>query len=441
MTKKIMLIPAGLLAAALLLAGCKGAVSREIEGFDFGSKEPTETTTSETETEAATEESTSETTEEETTSAAPSGEGEEFSCKRFRAVCPPGWTNYVLMDFWDKEKQDEMTLQFYKGSWENDFDLYHLASVRMSCYAEDYSMLDSRDFYENVEDESVTDPLGHVWEGYSGDYGESRNFFLSSSFDHHVFIATGLLNGDKSSYALTDEDFLSILASMKPNDEEDPKETTEEETTECETETSEESSEVTETESASEESETESTASSNASEKPSAGTVEPKKKVHVEVEDVGTELELRFSALPTSTEDLQALIDEYGLEDAKMTAALFVTALHVYPEDASRAQEMMALLCDPDEARSVISFVSDQLRQKPYLADAYFDGADLQNDFTPDEPFEISVEDYTNRENNQFVYVSIDCDGDERDRTAALREQPDGSFLIVKCPALMLGLK
>ena len=85
MTKKSMLIPAGLLAAALLLAGCKGAVSREIEGFDFGSKEPTETTTSETETEAATEESTSETTEEETTSAVPSGEGEEFSCKRFRA--------------------------------------------------------------------------------------------------------------------------------------------------------------------------------------------------------------------------------------------------------------------------------------------------------------------------------------------------------------------
>ena len=86
------------------------------------------------------------------------------------------------------------------------------------------------------------------------------------------------------------------------------------------------------------------------------------------------------------------------------------------------------------------SFVSDQVHQKPYLSYAYFKGASPDNEFTPDEPYVVSLSHFDNRENNNFIYVRVACDSDERERTIALVEDDVVGYRVIKCPALLLGI-
>ena len=123
-----------------------------------------------------------------------------------------------------------------------------------------------------------------------------------------------------------------------------------------------------------------------------------------------------------------------------LTAAWFIAAMYEYTVDPKEGEKMISFLCDPDEARSVTGFVTDQLRQKEYLATAYFKGANKDNDFTPDEPLQITLTNFDNRENNKFTYVRVACDSDKRDRTIALIEDDVVGYRVVKCPALLLGI-
>ncbi len=475
--KKLLLFPAILLIASLLLSACSGNVTKDLtDAFSFGSKETKEETTEEETTIEETEKTTEE-TEEETTTKAPetttteeedssSGSGPDsetdyigatYSCEKFSAVCPEGWVNNPLTDFWDDTKPDEKTLQFVKGEMESEWDLYYLASVRITCYDKTTTLLDSRDYYENTEDEEVTDLEGKVWVGFTGDYGSSRNFSLTTETEDHIFLATGLLNGSKSEFALTDEDFLTILSSVRAKDgeteessEEESSEeetTTEEETTEEETseETTTEEESTTKEETTKEETTEEETTTKEETSEEESTTKEAEndfsayENVTVEYSDGYNTLNVTFEELPASVSDLEACIEEFG-HNEKLTAAWFIAAMYEYTVDPKEGEKMIGFLCDPDEARSVTGFVTDQLRQKEYLATAYFKGANKDNDFTPDEPLQITLTNFDNRENNKFTYVRVACDSDKRDRTIALIEDDVVGYRVVKCPALLLGI-
>ncbi len=500
--KSFLMLTALILIGSLLLSACtkKSSTTDRTNAVGFGTeKESTEEDTTASEETADTAEATAETSaaaEEESaeeSSSSVSGQsdpadlaGETFSCEKFSAVCPEGWTNNPVKDFWDKEKMDPQTLQFIKGTPESDYDLYRLSSVRITCYEKTTTILDSRDSYENIEDETVTDSEGRDWVGFSGDYSSYRNFSLIAETEDNYFLATGLLNGSKSEFSLTDEDFIAILSSVRANEaeeesseeetteedtteentteedtteenttEEDTTEedTTEEDTTEAETteeetteeETTEEDTteeDTTEEDTTEEETTEEDTTEEDTTEEDTTEARAPYKaseNVSVEYSDGFTKLQVTFTELPTSVEDLEACVEEFG-HNEMLTAAWFIAAMREFADDPEEARNMIAYLCDPDEASSVTSFVSDQIHQKPYLSYAYFAGADTENDFTPDEPFVVSLSDFDSHENNSFTYVRVACDSDERERTIAMVEDDVVGYRVVKCPALLLGI-
>jgi len=99
-----------------------------------------------------------------------------------------------------------------------------------------------------------------------------------------------------------------------------------------------------------------------------------------------------FKALPESLAELQAL-PEASLDTPFATAALTVCALCVYPADKNIGVEMLRFLHGPREMSNLeIQFLDDRFRDGHYVPFSYFKGAIPSNDYTPDEPFTITIE-------------------------------------------------
>ena len=100
-----------------------------------------------------------------------------------------------------------------------------------------------------------------------------------------------------------------------------------------------------------------------------------------------------FKALPESLEELQAL-PEASLDTPFKTAALTVLALCAYAADKNIGTEMINWLRGPRPLNGQeISFINDRFRDgKTYLPFTYFVGSTPDNDYTPAEPYTITVE-------------------------------------------------
>lgn len=100
-----------------------------------------------------------------------------------------------------------------------------------------------------------------------------------------------------------------------------------------------------------------------------------------------------FTALPESLAQMQAL-PEASLDSPFKTAALTVCALCAYAADKNIGTEMLNWLRGPRPLNGTeISFLNDRFRDgKTYIPFSYFEGATPDNDYTPSEPFRITVQ-------------------------------------------------
>lgn len=114
------------------------------------------------------------------------------------------------------------------------------------------------------------------------------------------------------------------------------------------------------------------------------------------------ELTIEFLALPKNVEDLK-LIDRSGDNGKFVVVALLLASLKTWKkEDEETCSEMMKeLLNSPTVPNSYSnftkSFVKDRMLQNDkydFLADAYFDGANPDNGYTPNNPLSITLREY-----------------------------------------------
>ena len=114
------------------------------------------------------------------------------------------------------------------------------------------------------------------------------------------------------------------------------------------------------------------------------------------------ELTIEFLALPKNVEDLK-LIDRSGDNGKFVVVALLLTSLKTWKkEDEETCSEMMKeLLNSPtvpnNYSNFTKSFVKDRMLQNDkydFLADAYFDGANPDNGYTPNNPLSITLREY-----------------------------------------------
>lgn len=155
--------------------------------------------------------------------------------------------------------------------------------------------------------------------------------------------------------------------------------------------------------------------------------------VNSAVSSVGNKREkFTFSALPESLEQMQAL-PEANLDSPYKTAALTVCALCAYAADKQIGTEMLNWLRGPRPLNGAdISFINDRFRDgKTYIPFSYFAGATPDNDYTPTQPFTITIESnqYSHAEQG-YMKLFIPCGGADSPRPIKLRMKGDGRWFL-----------
>lgn len=139
-----------------------------------------------------------------------------------------------------------------------------------------------------------------------------------------------------------------------------------------------------------------------------------------------------FASLPESLAELQAL-PEAKFESPFATAALTVVALCVYAADKNIGIEMLNFIKGPKPLTPYeIQFIDDRLRDgKTYVPFSYFEGATPENNYTPTEPYTVTVESnpYSN-DNEGYTKLFIKSGGADSAREVILRQKGDGQWLL-----------
>jgi len=140
-----------------------------------------------------------------------------------------------------------------------------------------------------------------------------------------------------------------------------------------------------------------------------------------------------FTALPESLAELQAL-PEASLDSPFKTAALTVCAICAYAADKNIGTEMLNWLRGPRPlGNQDISFLNDRFRDgKTYVPFSYFKGAKPDNDYTPNEPYTLTI--FTNPysdANPGYMKLFLESSGAENAREIVLRKrESDGKWFL-----------
>lgn len=138
-----------------------------------------------------------------------------------------------------------------------------------------------------------------------------------------------------------------------------------------------------------------------------------------------------FAALPESLAQMQAL-PEAELNDPFQTAALTVCALCVYSADKNIGTEMLNWLRGPRPLSGFdISFLNDRFRDGHHVPFSYFAGAVPGNDYTPSQPFTLTIEAGPYADANPgYKKLHIRSGGADNPREIVLRQKGDGTWLL-----------
>lgn len=138
-----------------------------------------------------------------------------------------------------------------------------------------------------------------------------------------------------------------------------------------------------------------------------------------------------FSALPESLAQMQAL-PEAALTDPFQTAALTVCALCAYAADRVIGTQMLNWLRGPRPLGPFdLSFLNDRFRDGHHVIFSYFAGAVPANDYTPAQPFTLTIEAGPYADANAgYKKLHIRSGGADNPREIVLRQKGDGQWLL-----------
>ena len=150
-----------------------------------------------------------------------------------------------------------------------------------------------------------------------------------------------------------------------------------------------------------------------------------------------------FTKLPESVSELQAL-PEASLDSPFKTAALTVCAICAYAADKNIGTEMLNWLRGPRPlGNQDISFLNDRFRDgKTYVPFSYFKGAKPDNDYTPNEPYTLTI--FTNPysdANPGYMKLFLESSGAENAREIVLRKRESDGKWFLWDQFILVGIK
>ena len=137
-----------------------------------------------------------------------------------------------------------------------------------------------------------------------------------------------------------------------------------------------------------------------------------------------------FQNLPESLDELKEL-PEATLDTPFKTAALTLCALCAYSKDEEVGKEMLNWLKGPQPlSNAEIQFLKERITGRTHVPFSYFAGAKPENDYTPDEPFTLTISDnpYSYQDKN-YAVMHLKSGGADYLRQIKLRKKGKQWFL------------
>ncbi|MBQ3150341.1 MAG: hypothetical protein IJB86_03750 [Clostridia bacterium] len=138
-----------------------------------------------------------------------------------------------------------------------------------------------------------------------------------------------------------------------------------------------------------------------------------------------------FSSLPSTFEEFTSL-HQAALSTPFDTAAMTVLAFCFYPQNKELSLQMLDYLRGPRPLSPMEkSFIADRFRDKDYVPRSYFEGAVPANDYTPSEPYTITVsENPYSYQNEGYATLYIKSGGADSPRSVQMRKAKDGKWYM-----------
>ncbi len=142
----------------------------------------------------------------------------------------------------------------------------------------------------------------------------------------------------------------------------------------------------------------------------------------VEIIENEGEVTFVFSRLPVSAEDISTLPVE-NMQMPEFAAAMYVAAMCSYESNIEASFEMWDYLNGPEDISSYDeSFIKERLTDKIYKVYSYFAGSSPENDYTPTEPYTITIMEnpYTYADDG-YARVLVQSSGADSERFITVR--------------------
>ncbi|MCL2815936.1 MAG: hypothetical protein FWD23_15175 [Oscillospiraceae bacterium] len=151
-----------------------------------------------------------------------------------------------------------------------------------------------------------------------------------------------------------------------------------------------------------------------------------------------------FKSMPETLEEFTAL-PQAAMSTPFDTAAMCIAALCVYPLDKDITAAMLNYLRGPKPLSTAdIQFLARRMEQNNkagYLGASYLDGATPKNDYTPAEPYTVTVsENPYSYQNAGYATLYIKSGGGDSPRPVSIREAKDGKWYLWEYPGLLTDI-
>ena len=153
-----------------------------------------------------------------------------------------------------------------------------------------------------------------------------------------------------------------------------------------------------------------------------------------------------FKALPKNADELKA-DPNFDLKDPEKVVALTVAAFCAYGENKSATHAMLNVLKGPSPLSNLeLSFINDRfMDDQTYKPFSYFAGATVENDYTPSEPYKISVytlEHSKDQESEGYLTLFVQSSGADSPREVVLRKKAStGEWFLWTFEGILLDIR
>ena len=149
-----------------------------------------------------------------------------------------------------------------------------------------------------------------------------------------------------------------------------------------------------------------------------------------------------FSRLPSCVAELEASDAEY-FQHPHYAAAMFLAIMCGYGDDPEEALDMVDHIKGPEPLSTYDrGFLEDRMADKLYLPFSYFSGATVENDYTPDEPYTVTLsENPYSRDEDGVIKFFIASAGADSPRPVTVRQKKSTGEWFLWEQSLLVGIR